>query len=93
MTLPPVTFAQTYPNLAPDAVLRAKAVELESAFIAEMLGHVGLGQMSESFGGGAGEDQFSSFLRRAQADAIAKRGGIGLAEHLFNAMKGLPDGN
>jgi peptidoglycan hydrolase FlgJ len=40
-----------------------------------------------SFGGGIGEDQFSSFLRDAQSTELAKSGGIGLAESLFNAMK------
>jgi len=75
-----------------DQALRAKAIELEGAFLAEMLSHAGLGRMPEGFGGGAGEEQFSSFLRRAQADAIAARGGIGLAEHLFNAMKARTDG-
>ena len=43
--------------------------------------------MPESFGGGAGEQQFASYLRQAQADEMAKGGGIGLAEALFEAMK------
>jgi Rod binding domain-containing protein len=95
MTIP-VTTAQAGPTLSrrdhTEQALRAKAVELEGAFLAEMLSHAGLGRMPESFGGGAGEDQFASFLRRAQADAMAVRGGIGLAEHLFNAMKDQADG-
>jgi len=56
--------------------------------MAEMLGHAGFGAARESFGGGAGEEQFSSFLRQEQANAMVKAGGIGLAESLFNAMTG-----
>jgi len=74
---------------APDAAtLMQKARQLESAFLAEMLGHAGLGTQENSFGGGIGEEQFASFLRQEQADMIVKRGGIGLAEHLFRAMGG-----
>ena len=70
-----------------DAQLRKAAVDLEASFLAEMLKSAGLGKNSDSFGGGAGEDQFSSFLVRAQAEQIAKAGGIGLAETLFQALK------
>jgi len=38
-------------------------------------------------GGGIGEEQFSSFLRDEHAGLMVKAGGIGLAEHLFNALK------
>ena len=72
--------------------LRVKAQELESAFLAEMLQHSGLDGQSEEFGGGAGEEQFASFLRLEQAKLMVARGGIGLAEHLFRAMGGGKDG-
>lgn len=71
----------------PDAPLRKAAIELESAFLAEMLKSAGLGKSRESMGGGVGEDQFSTLLVRAQADQMAKTGGIGLAESLFEALK------
>ena len=71
----------------PDARLRRAAQQLEANFLAEMLKSAGLGETRDSFGGGAGEDQFSSFLRQAQAEEIAKAGGIGLAERLFEALK------
>lgn len=74
-----------------DQILREKATEMEGQFLAEMLGHAGFGKSMESFGGGIGEEQFSSFLRQEQAMAIARKGGIGLAEHLFNAMKARAD--
>lgn len=71
----------------------AKAQALESAFLAEMLGHAGVGQTSETFGGGAGEDQFASFLRQKQADALVQAGGIGLAQSIFDALKHREDAN
>lgn len=72
---------------APDPLL-LKARELEAAFLAEMLQHSGLDGDAGSFGGGVGEEQFSSFLRLEQARMMVARGGIGLAEHLFRAMGG-----
>lgn len=79
--------AQTAAPSAADKALREVAQKMEATFLAEMLKHAGLGEAPEAFGGGAGEDQFASFLRQAQADALAKSGGIGLAEHLFKVMK------
>ncbi|MCB2135387.1 MAG: rod-binding protein [Rhodobacteraceae bacterium] len=67
--------------------MRAAAVALEAEFLAEMLKPAGLGKPSEEFGGGIGEDQFASFLLREQAGALARGGGIGLAESIFEAMK------
>ncbi|UWR24272.1 rod-binding protein [Sulfitobacter sp. S190] len=52
-----------------------------------MLDAAGLGKSRESFGGGAGEDQFGSFLVQEQARQITKSGGIGLAESIFAALK------
>lgn len=62
------------------------AQELESVFLAEMLKTAGLGETSETFGGGVGEEQFSSFLIREQADAMVDAGGIGLAEMLYQSL-------
>ncbi len=75
-----------------DEKLRAAAQKLEATFLAEMLKSAGLGQPRDAFGGGSGEDQFSSFLRQAQAEAMAEAGGIGLAERLFEALKDRSDG-
>lgn len=66
--------------------LRAVAQDLEASFIAEMLKHSGLGEAPDSFGGGHGEDQFSSFLRAEHARLLAEHGGIGLAEGIFRAL-------
>ncbi|MDV7144777.1 rod-binding protein [Tropicimonas sp. TH_r6] len=70
-----------------DEALRRVAMDLEATFLSEMLKHAGVGKTPETFGGGVGEDQFASFLRNAQADEIASRGGIGLAESIFNSLK------
>jgi hypothetical protein len=84
------------PGAAPmpprDAALRRAAQEIEAAFLAEMLKHAGLGEAREAFGGGAGETQFASLLRDEQASALAAQGGIGLAERLFEQLKGRGDG-
>ncbi len=70
-----------------DASLRDVSQKLEASFLAEMLKAAGLGKQENSFGGGAGEDQFSSFLVQAQADAMVQTGGVGLSEMIFNALK------
>lgn len=67
-----------------DLMLQARA--LEASFLSEMLAHAGFGAARESFGGGIGEEQFSSFLRDAEAKQMVARGGIGLAEQLFRSM-------
>jgi peptidoglycan hydrolase FlgJ len=66
--------------------MMAKAEELEATFLAEMLGHAGLGEASSDFGGGHGEEQFASFLKQEQARMFVQKGGIGLAELIFNSM-------
>lgn len=75
-----------------DTKLRNAAQKMEATFLAEMLKSAGFGASTPGFGGGIGEDQFSSFLLEAQADAMAKAGGIGLAESLFHALKVHADG-
>lgn len=79
---PDATGAHTKPH----AEIRRAAVALEAHFLAEILKSAGLHDSAQEFGGGAGEGQFGSFLRRAQAKAIAEGGGIGLAEAFFHAM-------
>ena len=85
MDIPAITSSTATP---PDRqrLLMDKAKELEASFLAEMLGHTGLGESDGSFAGGAGEDQFASFLRREQARLMVEGGGIGLAELIFNSM-------
>jgi Rod binding domain-containing protein len=70
-----------------DTALRQAAIKLESRFLSEMLKASGLDGNQTGFSGGVGEEQFRSFLRDAQADAMARTGGVGLAESLFQALK------
>lgn len=73
----------------PDAEsrLRDQAQALEASFLSEMLGYAGVGTTNSAFGGGIGEQQFSSFLRDEEARQMAANGGIGLAEQVFRAMQ------
>lgn len=79
---------QPIPSTYNDQKLMEVAQSLEAAFLAEMLKSAGVGETPDGFGGGAGEDQFASFLRQEHAEAMAQAGGIGLAQSLFEAMKG-----
>ncbi|MHC0051955.1 rod-binding protein [Actibacterium sp. D379-3] len=85
------------PGLPPlatrDVQLRRAAEQLEAGFLSEMLKSAGFGESRDAFGGGAGEAQFTSFLRQAQTEEMVKSGGIGLAEHLFEALKERADGS
>ncbi|MGB3147705.1 MAG: rod-binding protein [Paracoccaceae bacterium] len=70
-----------------DAALRQAAVAFEANFLAEMLKPMGTAAARDTFGGGVGEEQFSTFLIREQARALADNGGIGLSEAIFQALK------
>ena len=75
-----------------DVRLRDAARALEATFLAEMLKAARFGEARDAFGGGVGEDQFSSFLVQAQAKEMVAAGGIGLAESLFESLKEQRDG-
>jgi len=79
------TTNQTAPS-ARDPELWRLAKSLESTFLSEMLGAAGLGQTSEEFSGGIGEEQFSSFLNQQRAAAMVEKGGIGLAESIYRSI-------
>lgn len=74
------------PERPHDAKLWAVAQDLEASFLAEMLKGAGLAKTPESLGGGAGEEQFSSFLVREYADAAVRAGGIGLSESIYRSL-------
>lgn len=67
--------------------LRASAEGLETAFLAEMLKNAGVFQHAETFGGGAGEGHFTSFMADAQARAMVARGGVGLADSIEQTLR------
>lgn len=77
-SLPPVPAQQT--------PIRRSAEALETSFLAEMLKSAGVYKPAESFGGGEGEEQFTSFLADAQARAMVARGGIGLADQIERSL-------
>lgn len=68
------------------AKFKEVAVVLEASFLAEMLKYTGHGESRSSFGGGEGEDAFTSLLVREQATLMAESGGIGLAEQIIDSM-------
>lgn len=86
----PPPAARPVPGAQPDP-LRAAAEALEASFMAVMLDSAGVGTPRDSFGGGIGEAQFASFLTEAYAGEMVRRGGIGLAESLFEALKARAD--
>lgn len=87
MQVSSITPIPPLPKLSPrDQLLLDQARALEASFLSEMLGHAGMGEARDSFGGGIGEDQFASFLRQEQAKQMVAKGGIGLAERLFASL-------
>lgn len=92
MTMIPILPAP-HQNATPNALSKSDskmfeaAKKLEATFLAEMLKSAGFGAPRSSFGGGIGEEQFSSFLRDEQAREMVEAGGIGMAQALFEAMK------
>ncbi len=67
--------------------IQRAAEALEASFLAEMLKFSGLGEQTNSFSGSAGEAQFASFHREALAQAIARRGGLGLAGMIAASLR------
>ena len=87
---PPAILPGTPPKKAnapaENPVLRELAERFEAQFVSEMLRYSGLNAVSESFGGGPGEEAFASFLTEAYADKMVGAGGVGLAESIYQAM-------
>ena len=89
MDLSPIAPAAglTTPTTGAEHAARAAAEAFEASFLAEMLRYSGLNAMPDAFGGGAGEEAFGSLLTDEYARLIAARGGIGLAERVFEILK------
>lgn len=66
--------------------LKEAAREFEASFLAEMLKSAGVGETRKAFGGGAGEEAFSSLLTRNYAEKLAEAGGIGLSDRIYQAL-------
>lgn len=93
MIPPNLTEHAPAPQIRNDTQLREAAIQLEARFLAEMLKSAGLSETRSEFGGSTGEDQFSSFLVQEQTLQMARAGGIGLAESIFDALKERGNGN
>ncbi|HMQ93641.1 MAG TPA: rod-binding protein [Amaricoccus sp.] len=91
MDIPPISAPSGPPRdgRTPPAetAARAAAEAFEAAFLAEMLKYTGMNSQPDGFGGGAGEEAFSGFLTEEYARLMAARGGIGLAERIFEILK------
>ncbi len=85
-TSQPARSADDATDPARRAAMREAAVEFEAVFIAQMLEHSGVGRAPEAFGGGAGEDAFRSHLLGEQGRIMARSGGIGLAQEIYEAL-------
>lgn len=65
------------------ATMREQATQLEGLLFAQLLQVAHIGEPSAV---GAGPSEFDSFLRQAQADAVAGSGQTGLAEAIYRSM-------
>lgn len=67
--------------------MRDAAQEFEAVFLAQMLRPMfDTIETSETFGGGSGEDQYRQLLVDEYGKAMARAGGIGLADHVLDHM-------
>ena len=73
-----------------DADLRKAAKQLEATFLSEMLKYAGPREDEEGFTSQSSE--FDALMRFEQAKMMTERGGIGLAEALFESLKERRDG-
>lgn len=72
-----ITSLQGAAQMAPATA--APADQLEQAFLEEMLKYCGPKPMQNGFSGGAGEEQFSSFLTTEYAGILARKLDLGLS--------------
>lgn len=74
------------------AALRRAAEEFESVFLSEMLAPMFEGLDTEGLGGGGmGEEIFRPMLVERYAEAIARAGGVGIADSVMREMMRLQE--
>jgi len=67
--------------------LRAQAVDFEAMFLNNMFGQMFTGIDGEGpFGGNGATGVWRSFLTDEYAKSVAKRGGIGIADHVYRSL-------
>lgn len=73
---------------APMDRLRAQAEELEGVFLNTLMKEMfaSLNTDSDAMGGGFGEDTWRGMQAEQMADAVAKSGGIGLADSIMGDL-------
>ena len=82
----PVDSVSTNAPLDQKKTIKLAADKLEAQFLAEMLKASGVGQPRSGFGGGIGEEQFSSFLADAYAKEMVQAGGLGLSDAIYASL-------
>lgn len=92
MSQPIALSAVSSPRSAPerppaDDPLWKQAVQLEALLFAQLLDASGVGGLGLPGSGDGPERQFDSFLRQAQAEAVAASGTTGLARMIYNDLK------
>lgn len=75
-------------NLTPGQLkARDVAQEFESVFLTQMLQHMFEGIKTDGpFGGGQSETIYRSMLNQYYAEAVSKRGGIGIADAVYSEI-------
>jgi peptidoglycan hydrolase FlgJ len=72
---------------ADKAKMRQVAQDFEGLFLGQMLENIFAGlETNELFGGGDAEDIYKSMMMEEYGKAMAKTGGIGVADHVMRQM-------
>lgn len=75
------------------ARLRQRSIDFEATFITQMLKPMFEGTQAEApFGAGNAEDVWRSFEMEEYGKAIARRGGIGLADAVYRQLLAVQEG-
>ena len=86
-TLLPTGGASSTAELAKRGEIKDTAKKFEASFLSVMLQQMFEGVKTDGpFGGGAGEEQFRSFMTEAMAKQMTNAGGIGLADTVGREM-------
>ena len=73
-------------TISKDPQLWKLSKSLEATFLSERLAAAVMNASGSEFGGGIGEEQFSSFLVQKRAEAMVENGGIGLAQSIYDSL-------
>lgn len=69
------------------------AVEFEAVFLSQMLEQMFTGtEVEEPFGGGSAEQTWKSLMNQEYGRAVARSGGVGIADHVYREMLRMQEG-